>query len=81
MIVLSIVGMHQLSVNHAMVGATASSHHDHASEQTFRSDLPAEAMIGFVVGSETSVGAMSAAVMPATDHCSGCSSHQMASLQ
>jgi hypothetical protein len=77
-IVLSIVGMHQLSVNHAMVGAIAGSHHDHASAQTSRSDLSAKAMIGSVVGSETSIGAMSAAVMPASDHCSGCSSQQMA---
>jgi hypothetical protein len=77
-IVLSIVGMHQLSVNHAMVGAFAGSHHDHASAQPSRSDLSAKAMIGSVVGSETSIGAMSAAVMPASDHCSGCSSQQMA---
>jgi hypothetical protein len=78
MIILSIVGMHQLSVNHAMVGATASSHHDHASQQTFRSDLPADPMLGTVIGAETAVAAMSAAVAPATDHCSDCSSHQMA---
>jgi hypothetical protein len=71
--------MHQLSVNHALVGAAAGSHHDHATEQTFRSDLIAEAMIGTVVG-ETSIGAISAAVVPADDHCSDCGSHQTAFL-
>jgi hypothetical protein len=78
MIILSILGMHQLSVNHAMVRTTASSHHDHSSEQTFRSHLPAEAMIGTVIGTEAAVGAMSAAAAPTTDHCSDCGSHQMA---
>jgi hypothetical protein len=80
MIILSIIGMHQLSVNHAIVGATVGSHHDHASQQTFRSDLPADPMLGTVIGAETAVAAMSAAVAPATDHCSDCSSHQMAFL-
>jgi hypothetical protein len=74
MIILSIVGMHQLSVNHAMVGATADSHHDHVPAATFRTDLPAEILIG----ADAAIGAMSAAVMPTTDHCSGCSSHQVA---
>jgi hypothetical protein len=80
MIILSILGMHQLSVNHGMVGATAGNHHDHASEQTFQRDLPAEAMIETMIGTETMVDAMSAAVALATDHCSNCSSHQMAFL-
>jgi hypothetical protein len=73
-ILLSVVGMHQLSVNHAMVGATSESHHDHVSAMTFRTDLPAEVMIV----AEAAIGAMSAAVVPATDQCSGCSSHQLA---
>jgi hypothetical protein len=73
MIILSILGMHQLSVNHAMVRTTASSHHDHASQQTFQRDLPAQAMIGV----ESAVDGMSAAVTPASGHCSDCS-HQMA---
>jgi hypothetical protein len=78
MIILSIVGMHQLSVNHAMVGATAGSHHDHASQQTFRSDVPVDPMLGTVIGAESAVDAMSAAVALASDHCSNCGSHQMA---